>query len=497
MASLRLSVVRLTTNLLQGTLSRNLLVVLSLFFILFGISLGFFIHDINAIWKLHARIMEENVTSIQAAYNVEVALLNFRGLKSFYLLDHKKDWIYRFESNVNEFNYWYNRAYETAKTDKEKQILSRISILMEGYYQQHRQFVKNIDRGDVGIARQLLLGDNNSLFQELYQGCEELITKNESLIDSVRSDARRIQNRAIWVGWLAIFLFCALSVLLVVYFYRRVLLPLREIESSSDNQLGRRLKHKNNPDEIRRIRSRFEMMAAELRSNQMRLIESERRAAMAGVMAGISHEINNPLGVIFGFSERLSKDARLSTEQRKMINHIHREASRCKVLLADILSGFRSGPPMMERLNPAQSVNDVVALLSKQENYRGIHFRLGATQPELSVRTDRGKLRQIIVNLLKNAREHIGEKPRISIDFRKTNKAVEIIISDNGPGISPHNRKKIFQPFFSTRQGGTGLGLSISLELAKQLGGDLKLSKSKARRGACFILTLPRAKEES
>ncbi len=116
-------------------------------------------------YEINRQILSENVTSIKDAYEAENTLLGMKGLKSNYMLDNDVKWLQEFESKQTDFNYWYNKAFESANTEQEKNILSLMAVEFEKYAKVHGKIVRLYDEGIRDEARRLLFEESNEIYK--------------------------------------------------------------------------------------------------------------------------------------------------------------------------------------------------------------------------------------------------------------------------------------------------------------------------------------------
>ena len=225
------------------------------------------------------------------------------------------------------------------------------------------------------------------------------------------------------------------------------------------------------------------------------LIHSERLSAVGQLVAGVAHEINNPLQAVMGFSELLI-NAESRADVRADLEQIRSDASRAAKIVHSLLLFARR--ETLER--SVEDLNEVVrsTLALRSFDYR---TRVIAVQQDYSIDrplvvANREQVQQIIVNLLLNAEHAIKTAGRPGTIFIRTGQhdgAAFVDIADDGPGVPSGAAGRVFEPFFTTKPvgEGTGLGLSVSLGIAEAHGGSLALLPSD--RGARFRLTLPAA----
>ena len=233
--------------------------------------------------------------------------------------------------------------------------------------------------------------------------------------------------------------------------------------------------------------------------------QTNQLASIGQLSAGIAHEINNPLALI-GETAGYVKDLFFMEEQyrndEELIEHIDtilESVERCGLITSQLLGFARKFDIKLQKVNLKQVISDVLSFHKKETEYRNISVHVDVPEDISEIETDRGKLQQILVNLVNNAFQAMDNG--CCLDISASNEVpeeVRISISDNGCGMAEENLTKIFQPFFSTKKGekGTGLGLTITYGLVKKLHGNISV-KSKEDEGTTFILSLPvRIKEE-
>jgi signal transduction histidine kinase len=288
-------------------------------------------------------------------------------------------------------------------------------------------------------------------------------------------------------------LFLPLALLLV---RRRVWTPLARLEEGlqhvSEGDLTAEVPVLRG-DELGRVATHFNHMTRVLRD---RAEEQGRFAAAGELLAGVAHEVNNPLMAIAMHAELRLADADLSAEARAEMQNILRQARRASKLLRGLLRFVRAGEKRAAQVNLNDVVRSAIDLVSYRFTVDEISIG-GRLDPNLPpVHGDANRLEQVLVNLLSNALDALrGVKPprRLTVDSYGDGGRVCVAVTDNGPGVAPEIVEKLFRPFATTKgRRGTGLGLYISRQLVREAAGDLGLAPA-AGRGACFLLWLPAA----
>lgn len=233
----------------------------------------------------------------------------------------------------------------------------------------------------------------------------------------------------------------------------------------------------------------------ELARVNMALFESDR--LKGDFLATMSHELRTPLNSIIGFSEVLLTADNLTDKQHRYAANIMNGGQQLLALINDILdlAKMEAGRIRVrpEELSPADVCERAVALFRHQAEKKDIDLRVEAPTTLPTVRQDAGKLAQILQNLMSNAIKFTPEGGRVTLTAAVEGESLVLSVSDTGVGIAAEEQEMVFDKFrqasnpLTREQGGTGLGLSIVRELAKLLGGDVRL-RSDLGRGSTFIL---------
>ncbi len=199
----------------------------------------------------------------------------------------------------------------------------------------------------------------------------------------------------------------------------------------------------------------------EKKALQEQILKSERLALLGQVVAEISHEIKNPLIMIGGFARQLTRTAQ-DDKTRSKLNIIAEEVQRLENLLEELRDLYRPTESTMERININDLLHEIYSLTKADCQARNIQLKLDIPEGPLFVEGDRGRLKQVFLNLMKNGIEAMKQGGNLSLRSKPAKDTVQIAISDEGAGIPESVKEKIFTPFFTTKKQGTGLGLSIT-----------------------------------
>lgn len=249
-------------------------------------------------------------------------------------------------------------------------------------------------------------------------------------------------------------------------------------------------------DELGRVCAHFNEMSRVLRG---RAEEQGRFAAAGELLAGVAHEVNNPLMAIAAHAELRLADASLPADQRTEMQSILRQAQRAAKLLRGLLRFVRAGETRAARVNLNDVVRSAIDLVSYRFTVDEISIE-GSLDPNLpAIDGDANRLEQVLVNLLSNALDALRtvQPPRrLTVDSYVDGGRVSVAVTDNGPGVAAEIADRLFRPFATTKgRRGTGLGLYISRQLVREAGGELELARrdGPAARGSRFVVSLPPA----
>jgi signal transduction histidine kinase len=234
------------------------------------------------------------------------------------------------------------------------------------------------------------------------------------------------------------------------------------------------------------------------------LRNSERLAASGRLAASIAHEINNPLESVSNLLYLLENHGTLDERARQYVNMAGEELARIVHITRQTLGFYReSAAPVW--IGISELLDNVLELYSRRIRSRRIHVekRFGS-QPK--IRGFPGEIRQVFSNLIVNALEAVGDGGVVKVhlfespDWRRPERrGLRVLIADNGPGIPPEHRRRIFEPFYTTKgERGTGLGLWVSSGIIHKYGGAIRVHSSvhPRFRGTAFSVFLPAQPKE-
>src|SRR5712664_4240231 len=233
----------------------------------------------------------------------------------------------------------------------------------------------------------------------------------------------------------------------------------------------------------------------DLKRLEEQLIQAEKLAAMGQMLAGVAHELNNPLTAILGVTELLREREGTDDSTKRQLELTHRQARRAASIVQNLLEFSRPASPQKKPLDLNNILERTLQLHehSLRRNNIAVDFRLPGELP--GVVGDANQLIQVFLNLITNAEQAIREvrdSGRIQIRAGRNGNQLTITVQDDGVGIRPEALQRIFDPFYTTKRpgGGTGLGLSICMSIIREHGGNIEAETLPAG-GTAFTVTLP------
>ncbi|GEM_PF-5757979 len=237
-----------------------------------------------------------------------------------------------------------------------------------------------------------------------------------------------------------------------------------------------------------------------LKEMQEEIIKNEKLALIGQMTSGLAHEIGNPITSIIGLTQILLQSPDISDEEKDILRRILSEGKRIDNLIRTLLDFSRPRREEYRKVRLKNLINRALDLLNIQGKLKRISVEVRGEDYEICAEEE--KLLQVILNLLVNASDAIREKfgknegGYIRVELKKSEEIITVQIEDNGIGIEEKNLKKIFLPFFTTKEPGkgTGLGLYVSSMIIEQMGGKIEVESS-PEIGTRFQIKLPEGKE--
>ncbi|MCC6751260.1 MAG: HAMP domain-containing protein [Deltaproteobacteria bacterium] len=338
-----------------------------------------------------------------------------------------------------------------------------------------------------------LLGQERKLGSRIWRLRYLLRGEVEAAALEVEAD----QRATVWAGSALVLLVLLVS-LAVTLRARRTLSPLRTlVEGTKRIGSGDYAGRVNVPsdDELGVLAAEFNHMASAVEEREQRLIRSERMAAAGLLASHITHEVRNPLSSISLNTEMLEEELTAfapdaSQEARALCGAIRKEVDRLTGITEEYLAFARLPKPNLETENVNEILGSLLSFMSGELAGRGVKLEY-APGGVPTIQADENQLRQAFLNLVRNAGEAMAATGGVlRVTTAAEEGAVEVRVADTGPGIDGVHLGRVFEPFFSTKEGGTGLGLALTQQIVQEHGGGIAV-ESTPGTGTTFTVRLP------
>ena len=306
----------------------------------------------------------------------------------------------------------------------------------------------------------------------------------------------------------AVIAITAVSLIIYLLVTHLVLKPVRQIVDATQHVANGDMNytiHLNKNDEIGELAKSFNAMTRQLSESQRQLYQSDKLASIGRLAAGVAHEINNPLTGVLTYSSYVLKRANAQPEVREDLEVIVRETKRCRDIVKGLLDFARQSAPEKRPVRINEVVGQTTRIVQNQLTLQHIELRTELDAELPLTQADVNQLQQVLINLLMNASDAIGDKggsitvstmladraTKVAADVSPASTFIHIRIQDDGCGIPAENLNKIFEPFFSTKgQKGTGLGLAVVWGIIEKHNGVITVA-SEVGKGTAFSILLP------
>jgi|GEM_PF-3586090 len=304
------------------------------------------------------------------------------------------------------------------------------------------------------------------------------------------------------------FVTCGMAAALLVGYAlsRRIVKPLRTLTGAARRLAAGDLSARTRlpaGDEFGDLGTAFDSMARNIQRNDLKvkreaehhIAASERLAMVGQLAAGIAHEINNPLGGVLVYSHLLLDDTPEGDPRRPNLKKIAQETARCRDIVRSLLDFARQGELQVEDADLHALIAQSLELAGTQKSFRSIRVIKRFAPDAPRIRLDRGKIQQVLLNVIFNAAEAMEDQQGAIIVSTRTVRegaAVQVRIRDSGCGMPPEVLARVFEPFFTTKEvgKGVGLGLAVSYGIIEKHSGSLRI-RSRPGQGTVVSILLP------
>ena len=414
--------------------------------------------------SLGERLSREQMESFQTADQFRANLQRLDSLLHRYERHHESGDREQFLQEWKRMDQWIDLQRPTLTSLREGRLLDQINAGYDDYFGAATNLLAQLDLKPATAAPDLARVEKESARLNAL-GYELVEAHRESLKQFIAESQRTVE----WLRWYFLAAFTALLVLGVLaarLVYRALIAPLQ----------------------------------VKLLESQATIERQEKLASLGLLAAGVAHEIRNPLTAIKARLFTQARHLKSGSPERMDADVISQEIQRLERIVKDFLTFARPSDPDFAVVPAEQPLRDARDLLAPPLKERGIDLRLLAGDAALRVRVDLQQLKQVLINLIQNAADASGSGSLITLHARAGTRpaphgsvpAVILEVTDAGKGIPPDVQKRLFDPFFSTKETGTGLGLAIAARIVEKHGGALQY-QTRVNHGTVFGVVLPPA----
>jgi signal transduction histidine kinase len=413
--------------------------------------------------ELHEQLSAKQWQSFQIADHLQQTVLSLNNLVLRYAAYREPaDWT-NFDAASKDLERWINAQQPILSSQKERPFLDQINAAYEDYLAAATAVNTRIYATHQSITRVVEFTDLEKQSKRILNLGIQLSEAHEQSIDSLQSQNIKSLNvlRVELLGSLAL-LFVA-GIWLAVVVYRELIKPLQ----------------------VQLVESR-------------QLVERQEKLASLGMLAaGVAHEIRNPLTAIKAWLYLQQKHLKPGTPEFSDAQLISGEINRLERIVKDVLQFARPSDPQFAVVSADQPLHEVQKLMEPELEKSKVKLVLDEVAAA-QIRIDPQQIKQVLINLIRNAAESIGENGTVTLRARLDEKrlndrqtdVVILEVSDTGEGIPPEAEKRLFDPFFTTKDSGTGLGLPIAARIVEMHQGALQY-QTQAGNGTTFGIILP------
>jgi len=445
--------------------------------------------------RVFLNTMRDNVSSLKAAEELELALLSQKGFLANYFLDQDPVWIENLEEKKSTFESWLSKATDAALTPPEKDIIEDIKILYRTYEGERYRAKQLYDSGNISEAKNILLKDMWEAFEALYQKCEDYLRINESIIE--KSEVSLQKKVVVMMILITLPALVIIGLVGSMFFLltKRILATVEGIAVTTRNinlkSLGDRVDTENLEQEMEYLAKSINIMLERLERSFEYIKEFS---------SSIGHELKSPLAIIKGESEVALRKERKAEDYRRALRVNIEEANRMIRIVEDLvfLAKLDYNPENIQK----ESFDFIPFFADIEKRAQTLvtqkEINLTSSVPEMSITIEGNKLHlsRLFFNLIQNAVKFTPSGGSINLSVHQERDVLKVTISDTGTGISEEDLPRVFQRFFHKEKAqpessdSIGLGLSIAMSIAEFHNGNIEV-KSSPGEGAIFTVCLP------
>ena len=242
-------------------------------------------------------------------------------------------------------------------------------------------------------------------------------------------------------------------------------------------------------DETGNLAKAFRHMVESLEEAQQKLVKAEKLSVLGKVAAGVAHEIKNPLAAIKMTIQVLQNRASKKEEDTHPYETISQEIDRLSIYISDLLDFANPSEMEVSEVNLNETIESILHIMERQFQHSNIEVQKNLPANLPVIRGDKNRIRQIIMNLVINAQQAMAPAGTLKIKAEAVEGFIKLSVSDSANKLPKESTEKIFEAFYSSKEGGTGLGLALVKKFTEQHGGSIE---AKSENGeTVFLVSFP------
>ena len=467
---------------------------------------GFLI--ISYIYKLQDEtnlLIQQNIRSSRTAQELKLSLYDIRAASLTYLFDRSPERIATLQNKQNEFIILLESARASANTDEENILTQQISALFSNYQQTLKNALELHRIGRIAQPNALIVHASQDLINTIEEKTDIFIATNENAQAayerSIRLNEDIIRTAMYALGSSGIILGLVLGWLIARIILNPIYKLVLKVRDAAGSEMVEHIRMSPGKEleeldlHINRLIGRINQAHEDLEKNRELLERSSKLAAIGKIAPALAHEIRNPLTAVKMLIYAMMQEPDISQDKRHDLEIITHEINRVEGFLQNFLKYARPAKPQMKIVSIVPVIRETLHLMQPRFKQNNIRVTENHEHENLRIKADPDMVKQIIMNLVLNAVESMGQDGELGCSTRVNaddpeNQLFQICISDTGSGIPEAINDSLFDPFVKGKDQGVGLGLSISQRIAELHHGWISASNNSGK-GATFIIHLP------
>jgi len=467
---------------------------------------GFLI--ISYIYKLQDEtnlLIQQNIRSSKSAQELKLSLYDIRAASLTYLFDRSPERIATLQNKQNEFILLLEIAKASANTDEENILIQQISALFSNYQQTLRNALELHRMGRISQPNALIVHASQNLINTIEEKTDSFIATNESAQAayerSIQLNDDIIRTAMYALGSSGIILGLILGWLIARIILNPIYKLVLKVRDAAGSEVVEHIKMSPGKEleeldlHINRLIGRINQAHEDLQKNRELLERSSKLAAIGKIAPALAHEIRNPLTAIKMLIYAMMQEPGISKDKLHDLEIITHEINRVEGFLQNFLKYARPAKPQMQMVSIVPVIKETLQLMQPRFRQSNIRLTENHEHENLRIKADPDMIKQIVMNLVLNAIESMGQDGELSFTTQvkaddPENQLFQICISDTGSGIPDDIKDSLFDPFVKGKDQGVGLGLSISQRIAELHHGWISAANNSGK-GATFTIHLP------